>query len=80
MTRTLTPEQHGTRAETILAESETYGVANPYRADMIARATVHALLALQPSDAGAELAETTTTPAPRKRTAKKTTTPKETTA
>jgi hypothetical protein len=115
----MTPDQHRAEAEGLLEESRTYSPAHPMRADILARAQVHALLALGPEpvtytveinapaggggiglleslDRGlaqsasgdvaslgsfAEYAETEPEkpkPTPRKRTARKTTTTKET--
>jgi hypothetical protein len=79
----MTPDQHRAEAEGLLEESRTYSPAHPMRADILARATVHALLALgsmeartptvtvHPAHAGGE--GVPAKPAPRKRTARKTT-------
>lgn len=68
----LTPAQHRAEAEDLLEGSRSYSPAHPMRLDMLARAQVHAVLAL--TDLPAEKPK----PAPRKRTARKTTAPKET--
>ncbi|GAA0627604.1 hypothetical protein HPO96_37170 [Kribbella sandramycini] len=45
----MTPEQHRAKAEDLLGSTHGYAPSHPVRVDKLARATVHALLALGPT-------------------------------